>query len=53
MYNFSYSNPNQVIAYIFFPFMVFFGSFFTMNIILAQVFDAFHHQHKEVEAMKI
>ena len=46
MYNFSYSNPNQIAAYIFFPFMVIFGSFFTLNLILAQVLDAFHHQHK-------
>lgn len=53
MYNFSYSNPNQIAAYIFFPFMVIFGSFFTLNLILAQVLDAFHHQHKQADQKKV
>ena len=45
MYNFSFANQNFAFSYIFFPVLVFFGAFFAMNLILAQVLDAFNHQH--------
>ncbi len=44
MYNFAQANENSYMSYIFFPSIIVFGGFFTMNLILAQILDSFNHQ---------
>ena len=42
MENYADSNEHGFLSYIFFPLMIFFGGFFTMNLILAQILDKFN-----------
>ena len=43
MYNFAGSNENEYLAYLFFTTIILLGSFFIMNLILAQFLDSFNH----------
>ena len=44
MYNYAESSSNAFLSYIFFVVLIFIGAFFTMNLLLANILDAFNYQ---------
>ena len=44
MYNYADSSNEIITAYIFFPFIVIFGAFFVLKLILAQIIETYEEE---------